>query len=474
MHQELLVGGYFIGGPCDSTVGNTQHYAPYDGRLVGTAAEAGWNELNAALDAAREAFATWRYSAKADRAALLRRISARVREESEDLALLMAQEIGKPLKQARGEVERLAITFELSAELAEQSHQRTFDVSYDARGLDRKVTSDRFPIGVVLAIVPYNWPYNLAAHKIGPALAAGNTVVVKAPSFGTLCTLRLGRLIHECGCPDGVVNVLNVPSQIAQRAVEDDRTAMLSFTGSPAVGWMLKGLIPRKRVALELGGDASAIIAPDADVDKAALELATAAFSYAGQICISLQHAVVHESIYDQFRDAFLSATSSLTVGDPLDANTDVGPVIDEANAKRILEWVTEAESQGCRVLTGGNRPGLVVEPTVVEGVTRDHRLGCEEVFGPVVTLQSYESDDQALDWLVRSQYGIHASLYTHDESRIERMYREVEVGGLLINLPPSLRFDSMPYGGVKNSGFGREGVSNTFHEMTDEKVLIR
>ncbi|MBX3114725.1 MAG: aldehyde dehydrogenase family protein [Fimbriimonadaceae bacterium] len=474
MHQELLINGVFIGGPCDQSIGKTQHYAPYDGALVGTAAEAGWSEVTAAIDAAKTAFETWRFSKKADRAKLLKSIGQTVRERKEELATLMAQEIGKPVTQARAEVDRLALTFELSAELAVKDHTRTIDVSYDPRDTGLKCTSERFPIGPILAIVPYNWPYNLAAHKIAPALAAGNTVVVKTPSMGTLCTLALGRIIHECGCPDGVVNVLNMPSALAQKAAQDERIAMLSFTGSPKVGWMLKELLPKKKVALELGGDATAIVAADADIEKALKELPTAAFAYAGQICISLQHILVQESLYESFKTKFLSAVEEIQTGDPLDESTICGPVISDDVADKVMELLSSSEDAGATILTGGSRIGNVIEPTVLEGITRDHTLGREEAFAPLVTLQSYSTDEEAIEWVNASQFGIHASLYTTEKSRVQRYYEEIEIGGLIINNPPSLRFDAMPYGGVKNSGFGREGVENTFHEMTEEKLLLK
>jgi len=473
MHQELLINGVFLGGPCDQSIGKTQHYAPYDGSLVGTAAEAGWSEVTAAIDAAKTAFETWRFSKKSERAELLSAIANMVRERGEELATLMAQEIGKPITQSRAEVNRLVLTFDLSAKLALQDHTRHIDVSYDSRDPGLKCTSDRFPIGPILAIVPYNWPYNLAAHKIAPALAAGNTIVVKTPSMGTLCTLALGRIIHECGCPDGVVNVLNMPSALAQKAAQDERIAMLSFTGSPHVGWMLKELLPKKKVALELGGDATAVIAEDADIEKALKELPAAAFAYAGQICISLQHILVHESLYETFKSRFLTAVEDIKTGDPLDESTVCGPVISDRAADKIIELLVESEQAGATVLTGGSRIGNVIEPTVFERITRDHTLGREEAFAPIVTIQPYSNDDEAIKWINSSQFGIHASLYTRDKSRAERYFNEIEIGGLIVNNPPSLRFDSMPYGGVKNSGFGREGVENTYSEMTEEKLIL-
>lgn len=473
MHCELLIGGVFYGGACDGSIGKTQHYAPYDGKLVGTAAEAGWSELSAALDAATEAFQTWKNSPLRQRRELLLTIAQNVRDQKDDLAELMAKEIGKPITQAEGEVMRLALTFDLAADLLTKETNRIVPVDYDPRGDDYRCEVFRFPIGVVMGIVPYNWPFNLVAHKIAPALAAGNTLVIKTPSMGTLSTLTLARIIHESGCPDGVVNVLNVPGKLAQKAVEDDRTQMLSFTGSPKVGWMLKEQIPKKKVSLELGGDATAVLAPDADIDYAVKQQVPASFGYAGQVCISTQHILAHSSIYEEFKEKFVQATEDAKTGDPLDRDVVCGPVISDEDADRILEWIDKAESEGATVLCGGQRSGRVIEPCIVENVTRSMTLGCEEVFGPVVTLQSYETDDEALKWINASQFGLHAALYSQDVRRINRYIQEVEVGGLIVGDSPALRFDAMPYGGVKNSGFGREGVLNTYLEMTEEKTIV-
>lgn len=474
MHRELLIGGVFFGGACDGSIGKTQHYAPYDGALVGTAAEAGWGEVSAALDAAFSAFKTWRFSPRRERRALLLRIAELVRERSEELAGLLAVEVGKPISQARGEVTRLALTFDLAADLCTQEFGRLVPLDYDGRGDDFSCEVRREAIGVVLGIVPYNWPFNLAAHKIAPALAAGNTLVIKAPSTGTLSTLTLGRLIQEAGCPDGVVNVVNCAGALAQKAAEDDRVAMLSFTGSPKVGWMLKERLPRKRVALELGGDASAVVAGDADLDWAVSRLVPSAFAYAGQVCISTQHVLVHESMYEVFRGRFVTESEAVVTGDPLMDETVCGPVVSDEAADRILEWVSAAESAGATVLCGGSRTGRVIEPVVVEGVGRDTPLGCEEVFGPVVTLQPYGEIEEALDWVNSSRFGIHAAYFGSSAGEIERFVREAEVGGVIVGDSPMVRFDAMPYGGVKESGFGREGVVNTFLEMTEEKTLVR
>lgn len=473
MHCELLIGGHFVGGPCDQSVGKSQHYAPYNGKLVGTAAEAGWPECNAALDSAIEAFAGWRRQPAHVVQNLLESIARLVDERASELAELMSAEIGKPVTQAEAEVRRLSHTFRLAAQLPSQASPRIIDVSYDERSDGVVCTASRVPIGPVLAIVPYNWPLNLAAHKIAPALAAGNTVVVKAPTTGALSTLELGRIIHEAGCPPGVVNFLNTPAALAQKCALDERVKMVSFTGSPKVGWMLKEMLPRKRVSLELGGDATCVVAEDGDWQTAAQKLVAGAFAYAGQICISAQHILVHRSVYLEFKDRFLSLVEAIPTGDPLDRETVCGPLITDEAAENVMALIDDAEESGATILTGGHRVGRVVEPTVIENPTRSMRIGREEAFGPVVTLQPFETDDEAIAWVNASQFGIHTALWTADQNRWQRYFSELETGGLIVNDSPSLRFDAMPYGGVKNSGFGREGVWSTFLEMTEDKVQV-
>ncbi|HZH97714.1 MAG TPA: aldehyde dehydrogenase family protein, partial [Fimbriimonadaceae bacterium] len=346
-------------------------------------------------------------------------------------------------------------------------------VDYDPRGSGYTCRVERFPIGVVFGIVPYNWPYNLAAHKLAPALAVGNTVVLKPSSTACLSTLTLARIIQEAGCPAGVVNAVPCPSSIVEKALNDPRIAMLSFTGSPPVGWKLKGLLPEKRVSLELGGDASAIVAPDADLDWATTRIVQGAYGYAGQICIAIQHVLVHESIYTDMRERLVRATTECSWGDPELEETVCGPVINSDAADKVEAWRDEAVAAGAVVIAGGERRGNTVQPTLLEGVPCSVKLANEEVFGPLLTLAPYRDLDEALARVNSSDYGIQAGIFTRDLSVAERAFRELEVGGVIVNDYPTLRFDSMPYGGVKRSGFGREGVRYAMDEMTELKTLV-
>lgn len=472
-HCEMLIDGHLVGGVCDQAVGKQVVTAPFDGRRIGTAAEGGWNEANTALDAAVDAFHTFRRSTRRERATLLDAVARLIRERSAELVELLTDEVGKPITWSRGEVDRLALTFDLAARLAPLYGQESLPLDFDPRGVDYRCSVERFPMGVVLGIVPWNWPFNLAAHKIAPAIATGNTVVLKPSQQSSLSTLALAKLIHEAGCPPGVLNCVNVSSSIAQRMVVDPRVAVVSFTGSPAVGWMLKELVPEKRVSLELGGDASAIVCADADLEFALPRLAAGGYGYAGQVCISVQHVRAESRCYESVRDRLAQWTRDCPTGDPRDESVVCGPLISTEAADRVMEWIGEAVDKGARVLAGGTRDGNVVAPTLIEGVPPDTRLGCEEVFGPVLTLQRFEEFGEALEQVNASDYGIQCGVFTRDPGRVERAFQTLEVGGVIVNDFPTLRFDNMPYGGVKRSGFGREGVRYAMDEMTEPKVKL-
>lgn len=472
-HCEMVIDGHLVGGVCDQTVGKQVVHAPYDGRRIGTAAEGGWSEANTALDAARDAFQTYRGSSRRDRTDLLDAIARLVRERRDELAELLTDEVGKPVAWSRGEVDRLALTFDLAARLCPLYGRESLPLDFDPRGPGYQCSVERFPVGVVLGIVPWNWPFNLAAHKIAPALATGNTVVLKPSQQSAMSTLALAKLIHEAGCPPGVLNCVNVSSQIAQRMVEDPRVAIVSFTGSPEVGWKLKGLVPEKKVSLELGGDASAIVCDDADLVFALPRLVAGGYGYAGQVCIAVQHVRVEARCYERVRETLAHLTAECPAGDPRDEQVVCGPLISSEAADRVMEWIEEAVSGGAWVLAGGTRNGNVVAPTLIESVPAGARLACEEVFGPVLTLQPFEAFEEALDQVNASPFGLQCGVFTRDPARIERAFRTLEVGGVVVNDFPTLRFDNMPYGGVKRSGFGREGVRYAMDEMTEPKVRL-
>lgn len=474
LHRELLIDGHFVGGPCDHSIGKLAIRSPWDGAIVGTAAEGAWQEANVALQSAVDAFGAWQFTPGKDRAALLKRVADAIRSRRDELAELLCDEVGKPITWARAEVDRTSITFELASLEAPRSgweSNEEIDIRLDPRATAYSAAWARAPIGPILAIVPYNWPLNLAAHKIAPALAAGNTVVVKPSSQAPLSTLTLCRILHECGVPPGVVNAVVCPASVAERIALDPRIRKVSFTGSPAVGWHLKELLPRKRVTLELGGDAFAVVMPDADLAWATERIVTGAFGYAGQICISVQHVLVHEAIYPELRERLIEATAACPTGDPRDAATVCGPLISDQAADTVQSTIERARAT---LLAGGRREGRLIFPTLLEDVPLDSELATSEAFGPVATLASFDTVDQAIGRVNASKYGIHVGIFTQDEAVGERFWREAQVGGVVLDDIPTVRFDALPYGGVKESGFGREGVRFAIEEMTEPKALVR
>jgi acyl-CoA reductase-like NAD-dependent aldehyde dehydrogenase len=473
IHLELLIDGMPIGGACDSSIGKVLVRAPYDGQTIGTAAEAGPQEVEHAVAAAHRAFAAWRHSPRRQRQSLLRNVAALVRERQKALVDLLTKEVGKPVTWSRGEVARLAVTFDLAADLVSSYGGEWMPVDFDTRGDGYRCTVERFPVGPILAIVPYNWPFNLAAHKIAPALATGCTVVLKPSHQAPLSTLALAHLIHDAGCPPGVLNAVSCATAQAEAMARDERIAMVSFTGSPAVGWHLKRLLAEKRVSLELGGDATAIVCDDADLDWAVSRCVAGGYGYAGQVCIAVQHVLVQKGVYEAFRDKLIAATSACPRGDPARPETVCGPLITSEAADKVEEWVREAVDAGATVISGGGRAANVIEPTLIEGVPPSVRLGCEEVFGPVLTLAPFDTFDEAIGRVNESRYGIQCGVFTHDLRIAEKAFREIEAGGVVVDDYPTLRFDNMPYGGVKRSGFGREGVQYAMDEMTEPKTLL-
>jgi acyl-CoA reductase-like NAD-dependent aldehyde dehydrogenase len=490
----MLIDGHFIGGPCDQATGKVVVKNPYDGSVVGTAAEGGLGELRGCLNAAWAAFGTWRHSTVSERQALLRRIAELVRERREELVRLLALEVGKPVVWGRGEVDRMAITFDLAAAELETfptyvapttPHSRPLfpqtgrgeliSLDPDPRGKDYTAQIARFPLGPILCIVPYNWPFNLAAHKIAPALAAGNTVILKPSPLAPISTLTLARLIHEAGCPPGVVNAWLGPDAVIEKVSHDRRCRMVSFTGSPAVGWKVKqSLPPDKKVTLELGGNGFAAICADADLEIATDRCVLGGYGYAGQVCIAVQHVLVERSVYDSVRELMIRKTNECPWGDPHLESTVCGPMIDAQSADRVEEWIAEAVLAGANVIAGGGREGNLVKPTLIEGAPDTVRLSNEEAFGPVVSLEPVDSFEDAIKRINSSDYGIHAGIFTSDQNRIDRSFESLEVGGVVANDFPTLRFDNLPYGGVKQSGFGREGVRFAMEEMTEWKSLVR
>jgi acyl-CoA reductase-like NAD-dependent aldehyde dehydrogenase len=446
--------------------------SPYDGSRVGVVTLAGPRQIEQAIAACARAFQVTRKLPAFERQRVLRSISAKISERREQFARIMALEAGKPIKTARAEVDRAIFTFSVAAEESVRIGGEYLPLDLQEFTAGRWGIVRRFPVGPIVAITPFNFPLNLVAHKVAPAIACGCSIVLKPAPQAPLTALLLAEVVHESGWPAGGLNVIPTTNEDAALIVSDDRLKMLSFTGSSAVGWKLKANSGKKKVTLELGGNAAAIIHNDADLDFAAERCAVAGFAYSGQSCISVQRILVHKSAFDAFMQKFVERAKKLKPGDPLDESTDIGPLIRESDAERAVKWVQEAVAAGSRLIIGGGRKGSIVEPTVLTDTRAEMKVNCEEVFAPVKTVEPYDDFADALARVNRSPYGLQAGLFTNDARLIFRAFDELEVGGLIVGDVPTFRIDHMPYGGVKDSGLGREGLRYAIEEMTEPKLL--
>ena len=446
--------------------------SPYDGSLVGRVAKGGADEARRAVDAAARAMAE--PIPAHERAAILDRIAHLVEERRDEVARTISAEAGKPMKAARVESARAQSTFTMAAVEARKLTGDVVPMDASPAGAGKLALTLRLPIGVVGAISPFNFPFNLVAHKVAPALAAGCAVVLKPASQTPLSALLLAELELEAGLPAGWLNVVVGPaSEIGDVLVDDDRVSLITFTGSSVVGWKLRERAPRKRVNLELGNATPVIVAGDADLDDAAVRLAANAFSFAGQSCISVQRIYVERTAYDAFLERFVPRVDALVVGDPAEDDTDVGPLISPEDRDRVLEWIDEARGRGARVLRGGELEGELLSPTVVGDAPADTKIACEEVFGPLCTVTPYDSLDEAIALANGTRYGLQAGIFTSDVKVALHAAQKLEFGGVTVNEAPTFRADQMPYGGVKDSGNTREGPAYAVREMTEERLVV-
>jgi glyceraldehyde-3-phosphate dehydrogenase (NADP+) len=470
-----MVAGYksLIGGEWRSTKENYELKSPYNQEVIALVSRPGHGEAQEAVELAHRAFPTTRTLPSWRRAEILRAISDGINERHEELSRILAQEAGKPIKQARGEVGRAANTFWVAMEEAKRIEGEIMSLDWVEGHEDRLGIVRRYPVGPMLGISPFNFPLNLVAHKVAPAIAVGAPLIIKPATQTPLSSLKLGEIVLEAGWPPEAFSVLPCSGPVAEAMLHDERIKKLTFTGSPEVGWHLKSLVPKKRVTLELGGNAGVIVHSDTDIGLAAKRCRLGSFAYAGQICISVQRMFIHEPVYDEFMERFLDEVSQIVVGDPLDEATEVGPIIDLQAAARIEEWVAEAVDGGASILTGGKRLGALMEPTVLSGVKPDMKVSCLEVFGPVVTVHPYGEFVEAVQAVNDSIYGLQAGVFTNDLKSVHQAYETLEVGGVIVNDIPTYRVDHMPYGGVKESGFGREGLKYAIEEMTEMRLMV-
>jgi glyceraldehyde-3-phosphate dehydrogenase (NADP+) len=446
--------------------------SPYDQAVVGKVHFAAKEQVEEALAAADNAFRKTRHLSSCEKSLVLEKISSGIKARREELANSITLQAGKIIRDARAEVDRGAMTFDIASEEAKRLGGDLIPLDLSAATSGRWGLTRRFPVGVVTAITPFNFPLNLVAHKVAPALAVGNAVILRPASQVPITSLLLGEIIQESGYPAGGFNVLPAGYKESEILLTDDVVKKVTFTGSPAVGWELKKKAYQKKVTLELGGNAAVIVEPDADLEFAVPRVVTGSFSYSGQICISIQRIYLHESIYDKFMADFIARSQKLKLGEPLDEGTDIGPMINLDAARQTEEWIEEAKGMGARVVCGGKRKGAMFEPTILENVIPDLRISWLEAFAPVAVVYPYSDFASALEAVNYSIYGLQAGVFTNDLKKAFEAYETLEVGGVIVNDIPTFRIDHMPYGGVKQSGFGREGVRYAIEEMSELKLL--
>jgi len=447
--------------------------APYDGSPLATVFQGTREHAERAIEAAVRAFGSTRRLPAFERQRVLRSIAQHITSRKEEFAQTIAQEAGKPLKAARTEVERGIFTFTVAAEETTRIPGEYISLDWQQFTAGRWGIVRRFPLGPIAGITPFNFPLNLVAHKVAPAIASGCPIIVKPAPQTPVTALLLAEAVEQAGLPDGAFNVLPLSNEDAGLLVTDDRIKLISFTGSAPVGWEIKRRAGKKKVVLELGGNAGVIVHSDADLAWAAERCVTGGFSYAGQTCISVQRILIERRVFKKFTDLLLAGVSKLKTGDPLDETSDLGPLIRESDAVRASEWVQEAVQDGATLLCGGKRHGPILEPTVITGTRPDMKVNCQEIFAPVVTLEPYDDFALALRQINESPYGLQAGVFTRDSNRIFQAYEELEVGGVIAGDVPSFRIDHMPYGGVKDSGLGREGLRYAIEDMTEPKLLV-
>ncbi|MDP8905011.1 MAG: aldehyde dehydrogenase family protein [Chloroflexota bacterium] len=442
-------------------------------QLAGATFNATPEQYDEAVEAAIAAFEVTRDLPAYERGNMLRAISTGIRERREELGRLISLESGKPIRDALVEVDRAVLTFRLGAEEAERMYGELIPLDLLASSRGRIGVTRRFPIGPVAAISPFNFPLNLAAHKVAPALAAGNTIVLKPPSKDPLTMLAVAEIIEGAGVPAGAVSVLPMSRSLGDRMVSDERFKLLTFTGSPSVGWRMKERAGKKKVVLELGGNAGVIVDESADLEWAIKRTVVGAYTYAGQVCISVQRIFVHRARYGEFLERFVDAVRRVPVGDPLDPETQLGPMVDEQAAQRTERWVHEAEELGGRVLVGGRAEGSFFPPTVLVDTPPHAQVCSNEAFAPLVVVFPFEHFDEAIAAVNDSFYGLQTGVFTNDLAHSWQAFAGLEVGGVIINDIPTYRIDHMPYGGVKDSGLGREGLRWAIEDMTELRIMV-
>ena len=467
--HPIYLAGQWVTSPDVLVVDDPANPATPAGATYTATAE----QYELAVEGAIAGFERMRRLSSLERSRALHHVEAGLKARREEIARIITSESGKPIKDALAEVDRAILTFKLGAEEAERITGEAIPLDLNAVSKGRFGITRRFPIGPVAAISPFNFPLNLAAHKISPAIAAGCSIVLKPPSRDPLTMLAVAEIIDEAGLPEGAVSILPMDRSLGDRLVEDDRFKLLTFTGSPGGGWKMKERAGRKKVVLELGGNAGAIVDATADLDWAVQRCLVGAFSYAGQVCISVQRLFVHRDVWQPFMDRFVEGARAITVGDPMDPETRLGPMVDLEAAQRIGGWVDEAVAAGAKALAGGKGDGQAYPATVLTDVPRDAAVCTQEAFAPIVVAAPFDDFGSVLGEVNDSRFGLQAGVFTNDLAHAWQAFEELEVGGVILNDVPTYRIDHMPYGGVKDSGLGREGLRYAIEDMTELRILV-
>jgi acyl-CoA reductase-like NAD-dependent aldehyde dehydrogenase len=465
----IFLAGRWVESPDVLTVHNPADPTTPAGATFNATAE----QYEEAVNAAVAAFEVTRRLPAYERGRILREISAGIRDRREELGRLIALEAGKPIRDALVEVDRASLTFRLGAEEAERLTGEVIPLDLLPSSRDRVGITRRFPIGPIAAISPFNFPLNLAAHKLAPAIASGNTILLKPPSADPLTMLTIAEIIEAAGPPAGSVSILPMTRELGDRMVADERFKLLTFTGSPSVGWRMKERAGKKKVVLELGGNAGVIIDATANIDWAVKRCLVGAYAYAGQVCISVQRMFIHETIWDEFMTKFVEGVAGLKMGDPLDPTTDLGPMVDANQANRTQRWVDEAVALGGKLLAGGHADGTFFPPTVLTDVPLTAQVCSNEAFAPLVVAFPFHDLDEAIARVNDSMFGLQTGVFTNDLAGAWKAFGELEVGGVIVNDIPTYRIDHMPYGGVKDSGLGREGLRWSIADMTEIRIMV-
>jgi len=465
---------FYLAGNFQSSENELEVINPYTGQSFASTWLAGKPEIEQAIFEGLKAEEAMKNLPSWKKFEILRNISIGIMQKRKYLAEVLSMESGKPVRYALGEIDRSIQTFLIAAEESKRLPKEYISMDWTQAGDGKEGFVKHFPMGLVAGIAPFNFPLNLAVHKIAPAIAAGNPIILKPARSTPLSVLELAKIIDETALPKGAISIMTTDREAGNLLVTDSRIKILSFTGSPEVGWDMKNKSGKKKVLLELGGNAGVVVCPSANLENALPKILVGSFAYSGQVCIHVQRIYVHQSIFQEFTQKFIEKVKLLKIGNPLENDTDVSVMVDEENSIRVEHWVNEATAAGAKILCGGTRKGNLYMPTVITNSKPEMKVCSNEIFGPVVIIEQYDEFNKAIEEINNSEYGLQAGIFTDKISEMNCAFENLEVGGVIINDVPTFRVDHMPYGGIKNSGFGREGIKYAILEMMEPRLMVK